>query len=357
MKTNKNNLFVFFFLLLGTVLQAQNANANREDLSKGFPSVLWGMITVIILLLIVILALMRVLKNLYESDSVAEKLKERQNKNSTIVPFLIITILLPSFSVAGEPTNIFYRYSLLSNYSFYLLALVILIELIILFQVLSKIKSTLNILSGIEEKEENILSSVLNIHLAEAVPVEREHEILFDHEYDGIRELDNNLPLWWKYGFYVTIIFSAVYLVRYHILASAPLQDEEYKIEMELAQKEVDEYIKKYSNVDENNIVALTDPVKINEGKDLYVANCAACHGRNGEGTVGPNLTDPYWLHGGSLKDIYRSIRYGWVEKGMKAWKDDLSQMQILQIASFIKTIQNTNPPNAKEPQGELYKE
>jgi cytochrome c oxidase cbb3-type subunit 3 len=109
--------------------------------------------------------------------------------------------------------------------------------------------------------------------------------------------------------------------------------------------------------VDENNIVALTDPVKINEGKDLYVANCAACHGRNGEGTVGPNLTDPYWLHGGSLKDIYRSIRYGWVEKGMKAWKDDLSQMQILQIASFIKTIQNTNPPNAKEPQGELYKE
>lgn len=356
MKTNK--IFaLLLFMFIGTVLHAENANAPREDLSKGFPSVLWGMVAVIIILMFVIIALMRVLRNLYESDAVTEKFKERFNKKNTAVPFLIFALLIPAYSNAAEPSNIFYRYSLLSNYSFYLLAIVILIELIILFQILSKIKSTLNVLSGVEENEENILSSVLNINLAEAVPLEREQEIMFEHEYDGIRELDNNLPLWWKYGFYITIIFSAIYLVRYHILASAPLQDEEYKIEMEIAQKEVDEYIKKYSNVDENNIVALTDPVKINEGKDLYVANCAACHGRNGEGSVGPNLTDPYWLHGGSLKDIYRSIRYGWVEKGMKAWKDDLSQMQILQITSFIKTIQNTNPPNAKEPQGELYKE
>jgi cytochrome c oxidase cbb3-type subunit 3 len=356
MKTNKI-LTLLLFMLSGTFLHAENTSAAREDLSKGFPSILWGMVTVIIILMIVIIALMKVLKNLYESEAVAEKFKEKYNKTNASVPFLLIAMLIPSFSEAAEPTNIFYQYSLLSNYSFYLLALVILIELIVLIQILSKIKSTLNVLSGIEEKEENLLSSVLNINLAEAVPVEREHEIMFDHEYDGIRELDNNLPLWWKYGFYITILFSAIYLVRYHILASAPLQDEEYKMEMEVAQKEVDEFIKKYSNVDENNIVALTDPVKINEGKELYVANCAACHGRSGEGSVGPNLTDPYWLHGGSLKDIYRSIRYGWVEKGMKAWKDDLSQMQILQITSFIKTIQNTNPPNAKEPQGELYKE
>jgi cytochrome c oxidase cbb3-type subunit 3 len=355
MKTNKI-LALLLFMLIGTVLHAENATTAREDLSKGFPSILWGMVAIIIILMFVIVALMRVLRNLYESEAVAEKFKEKYNKN-TVVPFLLFAMLIPSLTEAAEPSNIFYQYSLLSNYSFYLLAVVILIELIVLFQILSKIKSTLNILSGMEEKEDNILSSVLNINLAEAVPVEKEHEIMFDHEYDGIRELDNNLPLWWKYGFYITILFSAIYLLRYHILASAPLQDEEYKIEMEIAQKEVDEYIKKYSNVDENNIVALTDPVKINEGKDLYISNCAACHGRNGEGTVGPNLTDPYWLHGGSLKDIYRSIRYGWVEKGMKAWKDDLSQMQILQITSFIKTIQNTNPPNAKEPQGELYKE
>jgi len=191
MKTNKI-LALLLFMLIGTVLHAESATTAREDLSKGFPSILWGMVAIIIILMFVIVALMRVLRNLYESEAVAEKFKEKYNKN-TVVPFLLFAMLIPSLTEAAEPSNIFYQYSLLSNYSFYLLAVVILIELIVLFQILSKIKSTLNILSGMEEKEDNIISSVLNINLAEAVPVEKEHEIMFDHEYDGIRELDNNL--------------------------------------------------------------------------------------------------------------------------------------------------------------------
>ena len=89
----------------------------------------------------------------------------------------------------------------------------------------------------------------------------------------------------------------------------------------------------------------------------MFKASCAACHGQLGEGTVGPNLTDDYWLHGGSVQDVFKSIKYGWVEKGMKSWKEDLSPMQIAQVTSYIKSLKGTNPANAKAPQGDLYTE
>jgi cytochrome c oxidase cbb3-type subunit 3 len=187
---------------------------------------------------------------------------------------------------------------------------------------------------------------------------EEEEAIDLSHDYDGISELDNKLPPWWIAAFAITILFSAGYLWRYHVAHSAPLQDEELAIAITKANAERDAYLAKTaSNVDENTVVMLDDG-GVAAGKAIYATNCTPCHGQAGEGnTVGPNLTDSYWIHGGGLADVFKSIKYGWVEKGMRSWKDDFSPMQIAQLTSYVKSLAGTNPPNAKEPQGDLYEE
>ncbi len=186
-------------------------------------------------------------------------------------------------------------------------------------------------------------------------PVEQEADIDLGHDYDGIRELDNRLPPWWLYGFYICIIFSVIYLWRFHVSHTGPSSIEEYNKQMAIAEKQKEEYLKKAANnIDENSVVML-DAGGIAAGQALYITNCAACHGKAGEGTVGPNLTDDYWLHGGSINSIFKTIKYGVPEKGMRSWQEDLSPVKIAQISSFIKSIHGTNPPNAKEKQGELH--
>lgn len=184
-------------------------------------------------------------------------------------------------------------------------------------------------------------------------PIEQEADIDLGHDYDGIRELDNRLPPWWIYGFYCTILFACVYLWRYHVVHSAPLPAEEYRIAVREAEARKAEFLKKQAdNVDENTVRLLTGKEDLEAGKAVFQSVCFACHGKNGEGGVGPNLTDNYWLHGGTINDIFKTIKYGWPEKGMKSWKDDYSPQQIAQIASYVKSLHGTNPPNAKAPQG-----
>ncbi|ULQ50828.1 cbb3-type cytochrome c oxidase N-terminal domain-containing protein [Flavihumibacter fluvii] len=188
-------------------------------------------------------------------------------------------------------------------------------------------------------------------------PVEQEADIDLGHDYDGIRELDNKLPPWWLYGFYLTIIFGLIYLWRFQVTHTAPSSKEEYQIAMNEAAAQQEEYLKKSANkVDENSVVML-DAKGISAGQASYVASCAACHGKLGEGGVGPNLTDDYWIHGGKINDIFKTIKYGYPEKGMRAWKDEFSPVKIAEMASFIKSIHGTNPPNGKEKQGDLYSE
>jgi cytochrome c oxidase cbb3-type subunit 3 len=109
--------------------------------------------------------------------------------------------------------------------------------------------------------------------------------------------------------------------------------------------------------VDENTVTLLTDATALAEGKKLYGASCSPCHGADGQGVVGPNLTDDYWLHKGGIKDVFKTIKYGVQEKGMKAWKDDFSPVQLAEISSYIKSLQGTKPAGAKEPQGDLFTE
>jgi cytochrome c oxidase cbb3-type subunit 3 len=190
----------------------------------------------------------------------------------------------------------------------------------------------------------------------DAVPVSKEETVVTDHEYDGIRELDNRLPSWWLYGFYFTILFGVGYLINYHVAGSGMNQEEEYQAEMQQAREEVKLYLASLDNlVDENSVVLSTESTDLAAGKAIYEANCTVCHAADGGGGVGPNFTDKYWIHGGDMKSMFRTIKYGVPEKGMISWESQLSPKKMQQVASYIYMMEGTTPANPKDPQGELF--
>ena len=186
-------------------------------------------------------------------------------------------------------------------------------------------------------------------------PIEEEAKIDTGHNYDGIRELDNIIPPWFTTAFVITILLGIAYLYRYHIARSAPLQIEEYEIAMAKADLEHDEFLKREANSIDESSITIMSGADLEAGKKVFITLCAACHKVDGGGLVGPNLTDDYTLHGGSLQDIFKTVKYGVPEKGMISWKDQLSPMQMAQVSNYILTLRGTNPPDAKEKQGELY--
>ncbi len=201
-------------------------------------------------------------------------------------------------------------------------------------------------------KKAGVMTDTTDIlKLTDAVPLDREHEILLDHSYDGIRELDNRLPPWWLYMFYGTVVFAVFYMWFYHIYGTGNIQEEEYQAEMVQAERDMKLAA---SRMDENSVTLLVDKDKLKNGEVLYQTNCSPCHGKKGEGGVGPNLTDNYWLHGGDIKSIFKTVKYGVPAKGMIPWQDQLGPSQIQEVSSFIMTLKGTNPPNQKEKQGEL---
>lgn len=183
-----------------------------------------------------------------------------------------------------------------------------------------------------------------------------EEEILLDHEYDGIRELDNNLPPWWKYLFYVTIIFAGWYLLYYQVLGG-PSQVDEYEKEMALAEIAIAKYREENKDlVDASTVEFLEDPADLSAGKEIYDRSCMACHAMDGGGGIGPNLTDEYWILGGGIKNIYHTISEGGrAGKGMVPWKDELKPTQIAQVASYVLSLQGTTPQDPKDPQGDKW--
>jgi cytochrome c oxidase cbb3-type subunit 3 len=185
-----------------------------------------------------------------------------------------------------------------------------------------------------------------------------EEELLSIHEYDGIRELDNNLPPWWVAMFWVTIVFGIAYLFNYHLLNTGDLQEKEYNIEMATAAEQKKKLEDAgLAGINENSVTALKDKANLEKGLTIFTQNCAACHGKSAEGGVGPNLTDDYWLHGGGIKNVFKTVKYGVPEKGMIPWQNQLKPDQIQEVASYILSLHGSNPANGKAPQGEVYKE
>jgi cytochrome c oxidase cbb3-type subunit 3 len=282
-------------------------------------------------------------------------------KIGLLLPLFIIVQLNWLFSQTN-PSNPFYDNFLKNGWVFFtslvvlggFLALLNLMKVILKMQQIQIYKELGK--EAFEEAEAQPISSIIQRwykYWTRVVPQEKEHEIMFNHQYDGIRELDNRLPPWWVAMFYVTILFAGVYMVYYHVADIGVSSQEAYTMEIMEANAAVKAYLTTQANkVDETTATVLTDDASLSAAKTLYGVHCIACHGALGEGGVGPNFTDNYWIHGGDIKSIFKTIKYGVPEKGMISWQNQLNPSDMQKLGSYILSLKGTNPPNGKEPQG-----
>ncbi len=237
-------------------------------------------------------------------------------------------------------------------------SLLLVLTIFVLIRQKREAKSTAEVWAADTDASPAFLSwAWINAKMTNAVPVEQESTIDMGHNYDGIRELDNNLPPWWKYGFYLTIVFSVLYMGYYHFFTDWSSEGEYLAAMEEHHAVRADYLARQVDMVNESSVTLLTDAASLQAGGKIYQVNCMPCHGEDGGGNaIGPNLTDEYWIHGGSVNNVFSTIKYGVIEKGMTPWQDILKPSEMQQVASYIlEELQGTTPVNPKEPQGELY--
>lgn len=276
------------------------------------------------------------------------------------VLFFLIFGLMEYFIDSGDKPAII-EYPITQLFMLLILMILIAIELIlssienVMFQTLTK-EGKEKYLATKSKKYEWTWAKNLMEKLTRSRSVEREEEIILDHNYDGIRELDNVLPPWWVYLFYGTIIFSVVYLVRFHVIGDYT-QKEEYEQEVAAAKIAIEEYKKTAKDlVDASTVEFLSDAADLSAGEKIYTTNCVACHMADGGGGIGPNLTDEYWILGGGIKNVFTTISEGGRDgKGMIAWKQSLKPAEIAQVASYVLTLSEKTPANPKAPEGEIW--
>ena len=185
---------------------------------------------------------------------------------------------------------------------------------------------------------------------------EEKAKMMTEHSYDGITELDNFMPPWLQWVFVGTIVFAVIYYVHYTILGNGPTSVEEYQDELHLEAVAAElRKTNQTAGIDENTVVFDETAAAISAGKTIFETNCVACHAADGGGGVGPNLADEYWIHGGSIKDVFSVVKFGVLDKGMIPWQDQLSPEQMQQVSSYILTLKGTTPANPKAPQGDPY--
>ncbi|WP_431125892.1 cbb3-type cytochrome c oxidase N-terminal domain-containing protein [Flagellimonas flava] len=276
------------------------------------------------------------------------------------VIFFLIFGLMEYFIDSGDKPAII-EYPITQFFLLLVLMILIAIELIlksienVMFQTLSE-EAKANYLASKNKKMEWTWAKNVYKRLTKSREIERESEIIMDHNYDGIRELDNVLPPWWVYLFYATIIFSVVYLVRFHIIGDYD-QAMEYEQEVAAAKIAIEEYKKTAKDlVDVNTVEFLSDAADLSAGKQIFTDNCVVCHMADGGGGIGPNLTDEYWILGGGIKNVFNTISEGGRDgKGMVAWKQSLKPAEMAQVASYVLTMGGTTPANPKAPEGDIW--
>ncbi|HQV78090.1 MAG TPA: c-type cytochrome [Chitinophagales bacterium] len=352
------SVLILLFISSSSII-AQEAVATATSIAKNdTSSISLSVNTVLCIIACVLLLIIIVLATTVSSAIDLFKANKKTFKNiSVFIGLLMVSALTfaqePAAAESVKSVATEASASVKSTIYFYAFILIILIEIAIILYFIKMLK----FLTGIDQlkKSNDIKELTLWEKFNQLKSIEEEGEIDLGHDYDGIRELDNITPPWFTIAFALSIVAAGIYYYRFEIGHTALTQEQEFEIEMREAKILQDSLLKLEGNqVDENN-VAMLDAAGIASGMKLYNTNCGACHGDKGQGGVGPNLTDAYWLHGGSISHVFKSIKYGIVDKGMKSWKEDFSPTQIAQLASFIESIQGTNPPGAKEKQGDLY--
>lgn len=277
------------------------------------------------------------------------------------VIFFLVFGAMEYFIDSGDRAA-FIKYPMVSVFLFVFLFLLIAIEITvsaidnITYQMLTEEqKAKLEEVSAISYKESEWFKKVMQ-KLTKTEPIENEANLLLSHDYDGIRELDNNLPPWWVYLFYGCIAFAAIYLVRFEIMGG---DNQEMELKKELAQAKIDvaEYMKTAPDLmDEKTVTLLTDPADLAIGKTIFTTNCAACHRADAGGQIGPNLTDDHWILGGGIKNLFHTVTNGGRDgKGMISWKGTLKPKEIQKVTSYILSLQGSNPKDPKAPDGEVW--
>lgn len=357
--------FLFYTLLFSALsfVQAQATDAPVKEVQSSNNMLAIMMIIIALVFAFVIYGMGQVLITL---------IRQVLNKNKTMgkigMLFFLMGLTLLGFTTNAQDTATETVMKVVPNYGgldatgFWVLVAVLCIEVVAILVLLFFIKRMQEELLPEKEKVNSMAlkewwARVDHKFFTRAVPLEKEADVMLDHDYDGIKELDNALPPWWKYGFIITVFFAGAYLIHFHVLGSGNNPTQEYEAELKNAAVKMEAYAAKNKDrVDENNI-AMADAGGIADGKEIYQQACWACHGKLGEGGAGPNLTDEYWIHKGSLNDIYHTLKVGYPEKGMQSWEKQYSPRQLNNITSFVKSLKGTNPPNGKAAQGDLYTE
>jgi cytochrome c oxidase cbb3-type subunit 3 len=278
-----------------------------------------------------------------------------------LVIFFAVFIAMEYFIDSGDHPA-FIKFPMVSLFLFVFLFLLIAIEITvsavdtITYQLLTdEQKQKLENAETAGFKESEWYKKLLKT-LTRTEPIENEGQLLLDHDYDGIKELDNTLPPWWVYLFYACIVFAVVYLVRFEIMGGDD-QETELKNEMAQAKIEVAEYMKTAPDMmDEKTVTLLTDPASLAEGKAIYTTNCVACHRADAGGQIGPNLTDDQWILGGGIKNVFHTLVNGGRDgKGMISWKATLKPKEMQKVSSYIISLKGSNPKDPKAPEGEIW--
>jgi cytochrome c oxidase cbb3-type subunit III len=358
-------LSTMVFTIAGLTAFAQDAatktTAETAGSSSGFVFDVNSALALVVIFLFLVIAVLAVTlrssMELYKRKVDAER--KQHNSAGKVVAIIAGILLLGSATAIAQTATAAAPEAVSDNKLLrYLLFFIILLGLIAVFALIRWIKFFTGIegLNGEKAGSTTAFGSWWS-GFNKFKPIENEASIDMGHSYDGIRELNNQLPPWYTWTFIFTILFAIGYLWRYHVAHSAPDQYQEYDNAMTSAKLKQDAYLKAQGNLVDENTVKMLDATGIAEGKKVFTTNCVVCHGDKGQGGVGPNLTDDYWIHGGKVNDVFKTIKMGWPEKGMQSWKDVFSGVQIAQLASYVKSLHGTNPSGAKAPQGDLFKD
>lgn len=331
---------------------------------KGNLTIFYALLTLMVVLLLGIILMTNSILTFIRSDVFKTKLKakDEQTNGGNMMSVVMILGLLAGMLIPGstyamstpnvaDPTQADFPWLLVENSDLYIMLAVNIILLIVILYLKNLFNDFYYMVYPHKVKTAKARKGKMTKALTDAVPIEEEESILMDHEYDGIRELDNNLPPWWVYGFYLTIFFSVAYILYYHVFQPGDLQEGAYKKEMVSAQKAIDTYLKEAAmNVDESNVTLLTDQGDLAKGEAIFQANCTTCH-KDGSGDIGPNLTDNYWLYGNDIKDVFKTIKKG-TANGMPEHESKLNPVQLQDVASYVLSLKYKP---GKEPQGKEY--